>query len=44
MKYQRQDWGEIIVRFNPLTPNDPCSGRTAPVNSKVASYIFIQQI
>ena len=29
---------------NPLTPNDPYSGRTAPLTSKVAFYIFIQQI
>ena len=31
-------------RFNPLTPNDPYSGRTAPLTSKVAVYTFIQQI
>jgi len=30
--------------LNPLTPNDPYSGRTAPLISKVAFYIFIQQI
>jgi len=30
--------------LNPLTPNDNCSGRTAPLTSKVAFYIFIQQI
>ena len=29
---------------NPLTPNDHYSGRTAPQTSKVAFYIFIQQI
>ena len=29
---------------NPLTPNDHYRGRTAPQNSKVAFYIFIQQI
>ena len=29
---------------NPLTPNDHYSGRTAPLTSKVAFYIFIQQI
>ena len=29
---------------NPLTPNDPYRGRTAPLTSKVAFYIFIQQI
>jgi len=27
-----------------LTPNDTYSGRTAPLTSKVAFYIFIQQI
>jgi len=30
--------------INPLTPNDYYSGRTAPLTSKFASYIFIQQI
>ena len=30
--------------FNPLTPNGLYSGRTAPLTSKVAFYIFIQQI
>jgi len=30
--------------FNILTPNDNYSGRTAPLTSKVAFYIFIQQI
>jgi len=29
---------------NPLTPNVPYRGRTAPLTSKVAFYIFIQQI
>jgi len=29
---------------NPLTPNVNYSGRTAPLTSKVAFYIFIQQI
>jgi len=35
-----------VPRFsiNPLTPNDPYRGRTAPLTSKVAFYIFIQQI
>ena len=27
-----------------LTPNDPYMGRTSPLTSKVAFYIFIQQI
>ena len=31
-------------RINLLTPNVNCSGRTAPLTSKVAFYIFIQQI
>jgi len=30
--------------FNPLTPNVNYSDRTAPLTSKVAFYIFIQQI
>ena len=30
--------------LNHLTPNDRYSGRTAPLNSKVTFYIFIQQI
>jgi len=30
--------------FNPLTPNDTYRGRTAPLTSKIAFYIFIQQI
>ena len=33
-----------MVIFNPLTPNDHYRGRTAPLTSKVAFYIFIQQI
>jgi len=32
------------VVSNPLTPNDPYRGRTAPLTSKVSFYIFIQQI
>ena len=36
--------GEVseAAPVNPLTPNGPYSGRTAPLN--VAFYIFIQQI
>ena len=30
--------------INPLTPNVNYSGRTAPLTSKVALYIYIQQI
>jgi len=35
-----------VIKFslNPLTPNNHYSGRTAPLSSKVAFYIFIQQI
>ena len=32
------------MTIKPLTPNDPYSGRTAPLTSKVSFYIFIQQI
>jgi len=34
----------LLSQINPLTHNDHCSGRTAPLTSKVAFYIFIQQI
>jgi len=30
--------------FNLLTPNVNYNGRTAPLNSKIAFYMFIQQI
>ena len=30
--------------IRPLTPNEPYSGRTAPLTSKVVFYIFIKQI
>jgi hypothetical protein len=35
---------EPVAAINPLTPNDHYSGRTALLTSKVAFYIFIQQI
>jgi hypothetical protein len=35
---------QLLDYFNPLTPNDRYRGCTAPLNSKVAFYIFIQQI
>jgi len=36
---------QVALReLNPLTHNDPYRGRTAPLTSKVAFYIFIQQI
>jgi len=34
----------VAWAVNPLTPNDHYSGRTAPLTSKVAFYILIQQI
>ena len=34
----------LIPHFNVLKPNVNYSGRTAPLTSKVAFYIFIQQI
>ena len=33
-----------VLLVNPLTPNDPYRGRTAPLTAEVAFYIFIQQI
>jgi len=35
---------EFMSLFNSMTPNDYYRGRTAPLTSKVAFYIFIQQI
>jgi len=35
---------ERETHVNPLTPNDSHRGRTAPLTSEVAFYIFIQQI
>jgi len=35
---------EVEAFINLLTPNVNYSGRTAPLTSKVAFYIFIQQI
>jgi len=34
----------VGILMNPLTPNVNYNGRTAPLTSKVAFYIFIQQI
>ena len=36
--------GSIVTDINPLTPNDHYRGRTAPLTSKFAFYIFIQKI
>ena len=34
-----------LTRINPLTPNDPCSGRTAPLTSKrCILYIYSTNI
>ena len=41
---QDQAWGAHLAPCNPLTPNDPYRGRTAPLTSKVAFYISLQQI
>jgi len=35
---------QLFQVINLLTPNINCIGRTAPLSSKVAFYIFIQQI
>jgi len=40
----RRVYTASLVYVNPLTPNDPHRGRTAPLTSKVTFYIFIQQI
>ena len=34
----------LFMVLSPLMPNNPYSGHTAPLTSKVAVYIFIQQI
>ena len=34
----------LVTLFNPLMPKDPYRRRTAMLTSKVAFYIFIQQI
>jgi len=36
--------GRLRPKINRLTLNDTYRGRTAPLNSKVAFYIFIQQM
>jgi len=38
------DYDVRFIVVNLLTPNVNYSGRTAPLTSKVAFYIFIQQI
>jgi len=43
LEHRRTIW-KLFFRLNLLTPNDPYSGRTAPLTSNFAFYIFIQQI
>ena len=43
-KLYELEWRISGSFVNPLTPNGPYSGRTAPLTCKVAFYIFIQQI
>ena len=42
--YARSIYHYERLKINLLTPNVNYSGRTAPLTSKVAFYIFIQQI
>jgi len=42
--WQKNKSHSFCSHVNPLTPNDHYSGCTAPLTSKVAFYIFIQQI
>jgi hypothetical protein len=42
--YAFMTWRGKLPSINPWTPIDPYRGRTAPLTSKVAFYIFIQQI
>ena len=38
-------WGRKVKSVNPLTPNDHCSGRTAPITSKrCILYIYSTNI
>jgi len=41
---QAPDKRQLTSCFNPLTPNDAYRRRTAMLTSKIAFYIFIQQI
>ena len=43
-RYQQQSADPLRLNINPLTPNDPYRRLTATLTSKVAFYIFIQQI
>jgi len=44
VKYTIHKFSLVVSEVNLLTPNANYSGRTAPLTSKVAFYIFIQQI
>jgi len=44
LKVQREVNVWFNSLFNLLTPNVNYSGRTAPLTSKVAFYVFVQQI
>ena len=44
IELENHKWTEDFKWINLLTPNVNYSGRTAPLTSKVAFYIFIQQI
>ena len=44
LKSRPKHVGDYQYAVNPLTPNDPYRGRTAPLTSNIAFYIFIQQI
>jgi len=43
-KQNQNTYFTFISVINPLTPNDPYRSRTAPLTSKVAFYILIQQM
>ena len=44
LQYFAHNTSNLPKNLNPLTPNDPYRGRTSPLTSKVAFYIFTQQI
>jgi len=44
LKAYSENGGISPLILNPLTPNDHYNGRAAPLTSKVAFYIFIQQM
>jgi len=43
--FYKKKFGFVFQEFNPLTPNDPYSGRTAPLTSKrCILYIYSTNI